>query len=146
MDKKNIKENNIQFFIHKIYLKDISFESPYASDIFFNENIKPKTDIQINSNFSKIKENVYETVLKITITAKFQNKILFLIEVHQAGIFKISNINKEEKKHLLEVYCPSILFPYAKELIVIKIIKGGFPEIHIPPINFEALYQKKINS
>jgi preprotein translocase subunit SecB len=127
------------FMIQKIYIKDLSFEAPNSPAIF-TENWKPQANMEMNTNFEKIDERHYEVVLKLTITAKLEEKVAFIIELKQAGIFLIENIEENNLNALLHGYCPTALFPYARDAIASQVFRGSFPELNLAPINFDALY------
>ncbi len=129
-----------QIAIQKIYIKDFSFESPSAPDVFSKSDWSPKTNLNLRRSHSAGTENVHEVVLTLTIEAKDEEKTVFLIELHQAGLFFISGYSEEEFKALVGSFCPNILFPYARETIASMVVKGGFPEFILQPINFDALY------
>ena len=129
------------FVLRRIYIKDVSFESPRAPYIF-NTEWRPKIDMQINNSHRQIEENIYESSLKITVTGKLEEKTSFLIEIIQAGLFHIVNMNTKEKKNVLEILCPTTLFPYAREHIDNLLSRASFPALMLAPINFEALYRK----
>jgi preprotein translocase subunit SecB len=134
-DAKNIS-------ISKIYTKDLSFESPKSPDVFRNEDWKPQTDINLRSSHSPVEgdDPLHEVVLTITVDAKDGDSTLFLAEVQQAGIFFIDGYEKEEFSAIVGSFCPNVLFPYARETISSIVMKGGFPEFVLQPINFDALY------
>ena len=134
-DAKNIS-------ISKIYTKDLSFESPKSPDVFRNEGWKPQTDINLRSSHSPVEgdDPLHEVVLTITVDAKDGDSTLFLAEVQQAGIFFIDGYEKEEFSAIVGSFCPNVLFPYARETISSIVMKGGFPEFVLQPINFDALY------
>ena len=129
-----------QIAIQKIYVKDFSFESPCAPEVFSKTDWSPKTNLNLRSSHSVGAESIHEVVLTITIEAKEEEKTVFLIELHQAGIFHIAGYNEDEFKALVGSFCPNILFPYARETIASMVVKGGFPEFVLQPINFDALY------
>ena len=129
-----------QISIQKIYVKDFSFESPSAPDVFSKSDWSPKTNLNLRSSHSVGKENLHEVVLTLTIEAKDEEKTVFLLELHQAGLFFIDGYSDDEFKALVGSFCPNILFPYARETIASMIVKGGFPEFVLQPINFDALY------
>ncbi len=126
--------------IGKIYTKDFSFESPQAPQVFSRGDWKPKTDLNIRSNYTALDDDHHEIVLTITVEAKDDDKTLFLIELQQAGIFEIVGYVGDELGAIIGSFCPNILFPYARESIASLIQKGGFPEFVLQPINFDALY------
>jgi preprotein translocase subunit SecB len=138
-----------QFSIQKIYIKDVSFESPNTPKAFsFNTKAfsftkwEPKIDLNLNNAHSNIDDNLYEAVLTITATVKHEEKTAFLVEVQQAGIFAVAGFNDDEKKYLLGSQCMNILFPYARETISDLTTRGGFPPLLLAPVNFDALYQQ----
>ena len=126
--------------IAKIYLKDFSFESPQAPDVFKSGKWSPKTDLNLRSSHTPADESHHEVVLTITVEAKEDDKTVFLIELHQAGLFEIVGYEEEEFKAIIGSFCPNVLFPYARETIAGLVQKGGFPEFVLQPINFDALY------
>ena len=128
--------------ISKIYTKDFSFESPQAPLIFKSGEWNPKTNLNLRSAATAVDDNVHEVVLTITVEAKEEDKTLFLVELQQAGLFDLAGYGEEEQAAILGGFCPSILFPYARETIASIIQKGGFPEFVLQPINFDALYMQ----
>lgn len=131
-----------QFVIERIYLKDVSFESPNSPTVFTQE-WNPDTNLQLNTQVNPLSDGHFEVELMITITVKSNDDTAFLVEVTQAGVFKITGYPPEQLNHLLASYCPSNLFPYAREAIASLISKGSFPEMHLSPINFDALYAQR---
>ncbi len=132
------------FDIRKIYLKDASVESPNAPDIFLSEIGNP--DIGIDASIRAItleQEDYYEVILAMTVTSKTDDKTAFLVEVQQAGVFHIVGIPDEDLPLALEIACPNVLLPFAREAIADLVGKAGFPQLLLSPINFESLYQQK---
>ena len=127
------------FMIQKVYLKDLSFEAPNSPAIF-SENWQPEANMEMNTSFEKIDAQHYEVVLNLNITAKNKDKVAFIIELKQAGVFLIENIEGDALNHLLHGYCPTALFPYARDTIASEVFRGSFPELNLAPINFDALY------
>ncbi len=132
-----------QFAIQKIYLKDVSFETPNSPDIFKAE-IQPEISIQLNSKVKQLEAGLFEVVLEVTVTAKQGDTTGFLVEVQQAGIFVVSGFDEPQAKSLLGSYCPNTLFPFAREAISDLVTKGGFPPMLLTPINFDALYEQQL--
>jgi preprotein translocase subunit SecB len=128
-----------EFQIQRIYVKDLSFEAPQSPAVFQQE-WKPNLDLQIQTNSNKLADDTYEVVLKVTTTVKLADKVAFLAEVQQAGIFTLRNFNEEQMGGILGGACPSILFPYAREAISDAVIRGTFPPLYLAPVNFDALY------
>ena len=130
--------------ISKIYLKDFSFESPKAPDVFRSSEWQPQTDLNLRSSHTAIEgeEALHEVVLTITVDAKDGDTTLFLVEVQQAGLFLIDGYEEEEFSAIVGSFCPNILFPYAREAVASVVQKGGFPEFVLQPINFDSLYMQ----
>ena len=131
-----------QLAISKIYVKDFSFESPQAPAVFKSGEWKPQTNLNLRSSHTVVEDNIHEVVLTITVEAKEEDKTLFLVELHQAGLFDIAGYEGEELNAIVGSFCPNILFPYARESIASMIQRGGFPEFVLQPINFDALYMQ----
>lgn len=130
------------FQIQRIFVKDLSFESPAAPGIFM-EKWNPSANLQLNNNARRIEgTDEYEVQVGITLTAEQDGKTVYLVEVKQAGIFTISGVEGEELEHLLGAYCPNILFPYLREVVSSTIAHGSFPAFQLQPINFEGLFQQ----
>jgi len=139
-EQEKAAEKNLT--ISKIYVKDFSFESPQAPDIFKGGDWKPQTNLNLRSAHNELEGTAHEVVLTITVEAKEDDKTLFLVELHQAGIFEIAGYEGEELAAIVGSFCPNILFPYARESISGMIQRGGFPEFVLQPINFDALYMQ----
>lgn len=129
------------FNIEKIYVKDLSLEISDAPLVFL-ESEAPKVDMQLHIDDKNIKESMHEVVLTVTITAKTKDKTLFLIEVQQAGVFQIINIDEAEMLPILNIVCPNVIFPYMRETISDIVTRAGFPPVILSPVNFEALYNE----
>lgn len=108
--------------------------------VAFQKQWQPKVEQDLNTTVNKVSENSYEVVLKLTVNAMIEDKTAFLVEVQQAGLFHISGVEGPQLAHLFNTMCAQILFPYAREAIDSAVVKGGFPALHIPPINFDALF------
>jgi preprotein translocase subunit SecB len=132
------------FAIEKIYVRDLSLEIPNAPNIFL-ERDTPEINLQLDSKSIDINsdEGLYEVLLTATVTAKMKDKIMFLVEVQQSGIFRIHNIPDGEIDPVLGIGCPNILFPYLREVVSDVVIRAGFPPVILNPVNFEAMYQQK---
>ena len=128
--------------IGKIYLKDFSFESPQAPDVFRQSDWKPQTDLNLRSSHTAVQENHHEVVLTVTVEAKADDKTFFLLELQQAGLFEISGYEDDEFGAIVGSFCPNVLFPFARETVASFVQKGGFPEFVLQPINFDALYMQ----
>ncbi|KKM70747.1 hypothetical protein LCGC14_1437670 [marine sediment metagenome] len=128
-----------RFVIQKIYTKDVSFESPNSPEIFRDE-WRPKLDLQLGNEYKQIDENTHEIILSVTVTAKVEDKTAFLVEVKQAGIFTLTGYTTDEMGPLVGSYCPNTLFPYVREVVSDLVTKGGFPQLVLAPVNFDAMY------
>ncbi|MFW2371699.1 MAG: protein-export chaperone SecB [Gammaproteobacteria bacterium] len=133
-----------QFNIQKIYLKDMSFESPNAPEVFQDGEWKPEVSVQLNTETKTLAEGVHEVILTVEVTAKHGDKTAFLVEVKQAGVFQMANIPNEQMGAMLGAYCPEILFPFVREAISDLVSKGGFPQLLLNPVNFNALYMQHL--
>lgn len=131
-----------QFSIQKIFIKDVSFESPNAPAVFTEGEWKPEVNVQINTETKAINEGLHEVTLTVTVTAKQLEKTAFLVEVKQSGIFQMVGFEQEQMGGMLGAYCPETLFPYAREAISDMVTKGGFPQMLLSPVNFNALYMQ----
>ena len=131
-----------KFAIQRVYLKDVSFESP-SSPESFRQSPKPSVNLDLNARHVLVESGIYEVILSLTLTAKDDNdKTLYLAEDQLAGIFVIDGLDEAGKDHMLASFCPSILFPYARENIDSLIVKGSFPPLMLAPVNFDALYEQ----
>ena len=131
------------FNIEKIYVKDLSLEVPHAPQIFLEQS-EPNVEMRIATNSEKLEDNYYDVSVTVTVTARLgDERVMFLNEVTQSGIFRLENIPEEDMQPLLSIACPNILFPYAREAVSSAITRAGFPPVLLAPINFEALYQQQ---
>lgn len=142
-NEQESKQAEAQFAIQKIYLKDVSFESPSAPAVF-TDDWNPETNMDLNTSGKAIDDNVYEVELSITVTAKNKDKTGFLVEIKQCGIFSISGMDEANLNGMLGSFCPNILFPYAREAISDLVTKGGFPQLLLAPVNFDAIYAQHL--
>jgi len=133
------------FTIEKIYVRDLSIEAPNAPQVFRElERNTPKVEFQLATRASALNDGHYEVVVTVTITATLGDKTVFLVEAHQAGVFQMRNLPQESIEPVLGVTCPNILFPYARETVSDAISRAGFPPFLLQPVNFEALYQQRM--
>ena len=133
------EEHKREFALQRIYTKDISFETPNSPAVFQKE-WKPESSVNLNTEVSKLSDNVYEVMLTVTITTKIGDKTAYLAEVKQAGICGINGFPDKEMGPLLGSYCPNLLFPYVREVVSDLVTKGSFPQLVLQPVNFDALY------
>ncbi len=132
-----------QFSIQKIYTKDISFETPNAPQIFTTK-WEPQVDFNLATNVDSMDDNMVEVSLTVTVTVKTNDQTAYLVEVKQAGIFSLSGFSEQEMGPMVGSFCPNILFPYAREVVSDLVTKGGFPQLLLAPVNFDALYQQHL--
>lgn len=132
-----------QFNIQKLYLKDVSFETPNSPKIFQEQGaFKPEMEMAVNVD--NVGQNLYECTLKVTVTSKFGEQTGYLIEVQQAGIFMLANFEQNQLAYMLNSLCPGVLYPYAREAISDIVMKGGFPPMVLTPINFDMVYAQQV--
>jgi preprotein translocase subunit SecB len=136
-------ENEQQFAVQRLYVKDASFESPLGAEVF-TKQWTPEIQVDLGSKNTKLSDDQYEVILSVTITGKLEDKVAFLIEVHQAGAFLIKGLEDEQLRRAISIMCPNLLFPYAREAVDALALKGGFPAIGLQPVNFEALYMQAL--
>jgi preprotein translocase subunit SecB len=131
-----------QFALRSIYIKDLSYEAPNAPEIFRQE-WKPETSLHLDIKLSALAEDTHEIVLTVTVTTKVGEQTAYLIEVQQAGIISVAGFAQEELGPLFYVYCPSLLFPYARQAVSDLVVKGGFPHLVLQHVSFDAIYAQK---
>ena len=127
------------FAIEKLYIKDLSLEVPNAPAIFL-ERDAPEIGLQLQTGGLKVGDEIFEVTLTATVTAKIGEKTVYLVEVGQAGLFRIRNIPEENLEPLLAIACPNILFPYVREVVSDSVTRAGFAPVVLQPVNFEAMY------
>ncbi|MEY3979904.1 MAG: hypothetical protein RLZZ375_1333 [Pseudomonadota bacterium] len=142
MSDQNSQELQASFNIQRIYLKDMSLEQPNSPAIFLEQD-GPGIEVQIDVGNQKLADDIYEATVTVTITAKIRDKIAFLIEGKQGGIFELRNIPEDQLEPLLGIACPNIIYPYLRANIADMVTRGGFPPIHLTEINFEVFYQRR---
>ncbi|MBU0455396.1 MAG: protein-export chaperone SecB [Pseudomonadota bacterium] len=136
------ENKNPQLEIQRIYLKDLSLEVPNAPEIF-REEWKPELSVNLDVVTKDLESGLHEVLLSVTVTAKVKEKVIFLVEAHQAGIFLFEGFQEEQTRHALNVYCPSILFPYIREAVSSAVTKASFPPVYLSPVNFDFLYAQR---
>jgi preprotein translocase subunit SecB len=129
---------NTTLALQGVYLKDCSFESPQGPR--GNGEWNPQISLDLNTTVQPISGDLREVVLTITVSAKQAEQTLFLVEVKQAGAFVMQNLSAEEYKRAIGSICPNVLFPYARAVVSQLVSQGGFPQLLLPPVNFDALY------
>jgi preprotein translocase subunit SecB len=132
-----------QFEIQRIYVKDLSYEAPNTPHTFVEE-WKPEVQLNLETNSHQIQESVHEVVLSVTATVLSHKKTAFVVEVKQAGIFSLTHFEGQQLQHMLGSFCPTILFPYVREVISDSVMRGGFPQLILAPVNFDMVYSQHL--
>ncbi len=136
-------KNEPVFEIQRLYLKDASFEAPSAPEIF-TKAYEPASNVELTTVHRRLQENIYEVELNLTLTVKIEDLVAYLVEIKYAGIFGAAGYTDEQMDHLLSSFCPNLMFPFAREVISDLVVKGGFPQMLLAPINFDALYMQTL--
>jgi len=131
------------FQLQRVYLKDASLELPHAPQIFLEQEA-PQVDVQLDVSHDKVVDGIYEVVVRVTATAKIKDKVLFLVEAKQGGIFEMRGIPNEQFDAITGIVCPGIVYPYLRANVADLLTRTGLPPIHLAEINFEALFQQKL--
>ncbi len=142
MSDQNQQDQQPVFNIQRIYLKDMSLEQPNSPSIFLEQE-GPGIEVQIDVGNEKLADGIYEATVTVTVTAKIKDKIAFLVEAKQAGIFEARNIPDDQIEPLLGIACPNIIYPYLRANMADTITRAGFPPIHLTEINFEVFYHQR---
>jgi len=137
------KQPERQLALQKLYIKDVSFETPNSPHVF-TQRWEPTVEFNLNTHATNLQDDVYEIALTVTVTVKLEDKTAYLVEVCQAGIFSLTGFTQSELGPLAGSYCPNILFPFAREVVSDLVIKGGFPPMLLAPVNFDALYAQHL--
>lgn len=137
------EEQQVPFAIQRIYVKDISFESPNAPAIFRKE-WQPEVKLDLDTRSEKLDDNMFEVILSLTVTTTVGGETAFLCEVQQAGIFAVPELQDAQMAHMLASFCPNILFPYARETVANLVNRGTFPQLNLAPVNFDALFAQYV--
>lgn len=128
-----------QILLERLYLKDASFESPQAPAVF-GQRWQPEFNLDINTRTSGLGSDRFEVVLSATLRARIEDKTAYIAEVQQAGVFQVTGLDDAARQRVLGTLCPGTLFPYVRETVDSLVVRGGFPAVHLAPVNFEALY------
>lgn len=133
-----------EFRMQKMYIKDLSFENPYAPEVFITpQKSEPKVELNLNMNNKKVDDDHWEVALQITakVVSKDEDKAMFILEVEHAAVFLLKNIPAEHLDMVLKVDCPTLLFPFTRQIVSQVSVDGGFSPFLMEPINFMALFQ-----
>ena len=136
------EEQQMTFNVEKLYVKDLSVEVPNAPGVFL-EQAQPQIEVQLNTQSNPLAADAYETRITVTITAKVEDKTLFLVECTQAGIFRIQGVPQDQMPMVLGIGCPNIVFPYLRETVSDVVIRAGFPPLLLNPVNFESMFMQQ---
>lgn len=129
----------------KVYLKDASYEAPNTPDIF-KDTWKPTLEFEIDNKSTKIAEDTYEVVLTVSVRAILEDKTAYMAEVHQCGIFHLTGFTEEELVRVANMQCLAVIFPYASAQLSSLVNAGGFPQLLLRPVNFQKLYEQRLES
>ena len=143
MSSEETSQDQPQFNIEKLYVKDLSVEVPHSPGIFLEQEM-PRVELKLNNESARISDEVYEVVLTAVVTAQLKDKVVFLIEAHHAGIFRLRNIPQDELEPALETLCPNIIYPYLREVVSECSVRAGFAPVLLNPVDFNALYAQKM--
>ena len=131
------------FNIQRIYLKDLSLEQPNAPAILLEQG-QPQVDVQLNLNAEEVKDGLFEITVTATVTTKVNDKVLFLVEAKQAGLFEIRNVPQEQMQPIVAIACPQIVYPYLRATVADIINRTGFTPVHLTEVNFQAMYEAQL--
>ncbi|MNN00927.1 Protein-export protein SecB [compost metagenome] len=137
------QDNNPQFSLQRIYVRDLSFEAPKTPEIFRQE-WQPSVSMDLNTRQKQLEGDFFEVVLTVSVTVKNKDETAFIAEVQQAGIFLAKGLDPASMSHTLGAFCPNILFPYARETLDSLVVRGSFPALMLSPVNFDALYAQEL--
>ena len=143
MSDQNEQNNAPAFNMQRVYLKDLSLEMPNAPAIFLEQEA-PKVDVSINIGGQALAETVFESTITVTVTTRIGEKVLYLVEATQGGIFQIANIPAEQIDPLMGIVCPTMLYPYLRSNIADAITRTSLPPIHLAEVNFQALFEQRV--
>lgn len=139
----NSQENAPSFSMQRTYLKDLSLEMPNAPQILLEQE-SPTVEVSLNVGGQRLAETIFETTVTATVTTRISDKVLYLVEATQAGIFEAANIPNEQLDPLLGIVCPTMLYPYLRANVADAITRTSLPALHLAEVNFQALYEQRI--
>ena len=131
------------FQIQRMYLKDLSLEQPNSPQILLEQQ-QPQVDINLAMAANGVADGIYEVTVTATVTTKVKDKVLFLVEAKQAGIFEIRNVPQEQMQPIIAIACPQIVYPYLRATVADVINRTGFPPVHLTEVNFQAMYEAQL--
>lgn len=142
MADQNQPDQQPIFNIQRLYMKDLSLEQPNSPAIFLEQEV-PGIEVSIDVGAEQLADGIHEATVTVTVTAKISDKVAFLVEAKQAGIFELRNIPVDQMEPLLGIACPNIIYPYLRANIADMVTRAGFPPIHLTEINFEVFYHQR---
>lgn len=145
-ENQNADDKNPRFHVTGQYVKDLSFENPRAPQSLLASEEKPKIEVNLDLNANKLREEMYEVVLKVHVKASANNETLFLTDLAYAGLFALQNIPEDRLQQILFVDCPFMLFPYVRRIVSDATRDGGFPPLMLEPIDFFTMYRKRMEA
>ena len=134
------EENTPVFNIQRMYLKDLSLEQPNSPQILL-EQTQPQVDINLSMGAEGVADGIFEVTVTATVTTKVQDKVLFLVEAKQAGIFEIRNVPQEQMQGIVSIVCPQMIYPYLRAIVSDVCTRAGFPPILLTEVNFQAMFE-----
>ena len=132
-----------QFSLQRIYVRDLSFEAPKTPEIF-RQDWQPSISVDLNTRQKDLGGDFHEVVLTVSVTVKVGEEVAYIAEVQQAGIFLVKGLDNGAMSHTLGAFCPNLLFPYARETLASLVVRGSFPALMLAPVNFDALYAQEL--
>jgi preprotein translocase subunit SecB len=132
-----------QLAIQRVYIKDLSFEAPNSPAVFMQQ-IEPDADVYYSNTANKLGDDTWEVVLQVTVTVKAEDRTVYLVEIQQAGIFIVRGFQDAQIQAILATACPNALYPFARQAICDVVVKGGFPQLLLAPVNFEMIYAQEL--
>jgi preprotein translocase subunit SecB len=130
------------FQIQRVYLKDLSLEQPNSPAILTSTE-QPSVDIQLGVGMEQVADGIVEVTVTATVTTKLADKVVFLVEAKQAGIFEVRNLPEDQMGPVIGIACPQIIYPYLRGNVADTIQRAGFPPVHLAEINFQAMYEQQ---
>ena len=149
MPDQNAQANNAQsttapvFNMQRAYLKDLSLEMPNAPNIFLEQE-GPKVEVAINVGGQALADTVFESTITVTVTTRIGDKVLYLVEATQGGVFEIANVPTEQLDPLMGIVCPTMLYPYLRANVADAITRTSLPPLHLAEVNFQALFEQRM--
>ena len=128
------------FQIQRMYLKDLSLEQPNSPQILLEQS-QPQVDINLGMAANTVAEGIFEVTVTATVTTKVKDKVLFLVEAKQAGIFEIRHIPQDQMQGIISIVCPQMIYPYLRAIVSDVCTRAGFPPILLTEVNFQAMFE-----